>query len=85
MTPIEWLMSGDTGISSETICAVMTGSKKGGVFGADIPHDVADFGRCYRLLKNFPEWRDNGNETCPAEDYGMCSVCGKKDDSEDKQ
>lgn len=54
MTPIEWLLSGDTGISSYTICAVMTGSK---MKGPDVPHDPSDFGRCYRLLQNFPEWR----------------------------
>lgn len=57
MTPIEWLLSGDTGISSKTICAVMTGSKKADSFGPDVPHDPSDFGRCYRLLQNFPEWR----------------------------
>lgn len=57
MTPIEWLLSGDTGISSETICAVMTGSQMTGRFGPDIPYDPGDFGRCYRLLDHFPEWR----------------------------
>lgn len=53
MTPIEWLLSDDTGISSETICAVMTGST---IPRADVPYDSGDFGRCYRLLKLFPEW-----------------------------
>lgn len=24
-----------------------------------IPHDPSDFGRCYRLLKAFPRWREN--------------------------
>jgi len=57
MTEIEWLLSGDTGISSETILAVMTGSKMGGVFRADHPHDPSDFGRCYRLLNYFPEYK----------------------------
>jgi hypothetical protein len=57
MTPIEWLLSGDTGVSSKTICAVMTGSKMKMDFGPDIPHDGGDFGRCYRLLQHFPEWR----------------------------
>lgn len=45
MTPIEWLLSGDTGISSKTICAVMTGNKKADSFGPDVPHDPSDFGR----------------------------------------
>lgn len=54
---IEWLMSGDTGVSSETICAVMCGVRIHSCFGTDVPHDPSDFGRCYRLLKKFPEWR----------------------------
>lgn len=49
-----WLLSDDTGISSCTIVAAMTGS---GIGRADVPHDPADFGRCYRLLKQMPEWR----------------------------
>lgn len=57
MTPIEWLLSGDTGVSSKTICAVMTGSNKTDSFGHDVPYDESDFGRCYRLLQHFPEWR----------------------------
>jgi hypothetical protein len=69
MTPIEWLLSDDTGVSSMTICAVMTGSKICGVFGPDIPHDSGDFGRCYRLLTHFPEWRDRLPEV--AKQYPM--------------
>lgn len=65
MTPTEWLLSGDTGVSSKTIFLVMTGS-----FGAigrewyshDTPSDPDDFGRCYRLLKHFPEWRERLSE-----------------------
>ena len=57
MTPIDWLLSGDTGISSKTILAVMTRSKMGEPFGPDVPHDPSDFGRCYRLLALFPGWR----------------------------
>lgn len=59
MTPIEWLLSGDTGMSSRTICAVMTGSQ---YFDASTPMDADDFGRCYRLLKLFPEWKPRMNE-----------------------
>lgn len=53
MTPIGWLLSNDTGTSSKTICAVMTGSD---IPRPDVPYDLDDFGRCYRLLKLFPEW-----------------------------
>ena len=54
MTPIEWLLSDDTGTSSMTICAVMIGSR---IDDTDVPHDPGDFGRCHRLLLAFPEWR----------------------------
>jgi hypothetical protein len=57
MTPMEWLLGGDTGVSSKTILAVMTGNEVSGPFGADIPYDPSDFGRCYRLLQQFPEWK----------------------------
>lgn len=52
---IAWLRCGDTGISSETIWSVMTGLP---VKNADIPYDPPDFGRCYRLLEKFPEWKE---------------------------
>jgi len=64
MTPNEWILSSDTGISSKTIWAVMMGAITGrehwGAF--DIPHDPDDFGRCYRLLQHIPEWRSRLNE-----------------------
>ncbi|HQS60001.1 MAG TPA: hypothetical protein PKZ37_16615 [Gallionellaceae bacterium] len=59
ITPIEWLLGDDTGTSSETICAVMTGSA---LDHADVPYDADDFGRCYRLLRSFPEWRARMSE-----------------------
>jgi len=54
MKPIQWLLNGDTGISSKTIFAVLVGAT---LSKADVPYDSADFGRCYRLLEEFPEWR----------------------------
>jgi hypothetical protein len=62
MTPIEWLLSDDTGISSKTILSVMTGSKFTDRFGPGVPMDSGDFGRCYRLLKIFPKWEKRLNE-----------------------
>ena len=59
MTPIDWLLSGDTGISSECICGVMTKSK---VRDSSPPSDPSDFGRCYRLLQHFPGWRPRMGE-----------------------
>lgn len=59
MTPIDWLLNGETGVSSKTICAVMTGSV---ARDNDVPHDPSDFGRCYKLLALFPEWRERLGE-----------------------
>lgn len=53
----DWLKSGDTGISSETIFSVFTGRPISMRFGPGVPHDPSDFGRCHRLLERFPEWR----------------------------
>lgn len=49
---IEWLLSGDTGTSSLTLAALAYGKK---IDRMDIPSDVSDFGRCYRLVKAVPE------------------------------
>jgi hypothetical protein len=60
ITPEQWIVSGDTGISSKTIWAVMMGAvpseDRTERFQFDVPRDPADFGRCYRLLLVFPEW-----------------------------
>jgi len=50
---VDWLLSQDTGLSSTAIFEHMTGRSSNG----DYPLDVDDFGRCYRLLERFPEWR----------------------------
>lgn len=68
MNPNEWILSSDTGVSSKTIWAVMMGvaiapGQRCGFASRtldltyDIPFDPADFGRCHRLLKLFPDWR----------------------------
>lgn len=51
---MQWLFDDDTGLSSKTIFAVMTGInyRQSGY----VPLDEGDFGRCYRLLTKFPEW-----------------------------
>ncbi len=55
-----WALSGDTGVSSETIACIALGitpeQRRRGWF--DIPGDDGDFGRCYRLLQAVPELRD---------------------------
>lgn len=49
-----WFAAGQTGTSSTTIWSVMTGHP---VECTDVPHDPDDFGRCVRLLDEFPRWR----------------------------
>ena len=50
----QWAGSRDTGVSSGTIYKIFTGRRVYDTF--DVPHDPADFGRCYRLLKLAPKW-----------------------------
>jgi hypothetical protein len=52
----KWLTSGDTGLSSITIYSILRGGDHNQEDWS-IPYDPDDFGRCYRLLKRFPEWR----------------------------
>lgn len=50
----EWLSSGSTGASAESIAAHLAGH--GSQWG-DYPHDADDFGRCERLLDLVPSLR----------------------------
>jgi hypothetical protein len=64
-TPEEWLRTSDIGISAVSIYCVLAGTgwaplhrlDRYGVPDPQPPSDYNDFGRCYRLLKRFPEWR----------------------------
>lgn len=55
-TAQEWLSKGDRGISSETIFGAISGlwiqSSK------YPPTDPSDFYRCYKLIKQVPEWKE---------------------------
>lgn len=59
--PWQWAAGRDTGTSSLTIYGALTGTPSPHD-RSDVPHDSADFGRCYRLLKLFPEWRNRLGE-----------------------
>lgn len=69
---IDWLLSGDTGMSSKAIVTHMLGSvgdralMLGGIGtrepGCDPPWDADDRGRCIRLLQRFPEWQSRLDE-----------------------
>ena len=52
----QWIVSRDVGTSSRTIWSVMQMVEPD---DHDTPSDSDDFGRCYRLLKLIPEWREN--------------------------
>lgn len=64
MTPQQWITRGEVGISSKTIWAVLMGIETEpqpvdhycGRYG--VPHDPADFDRCYKLLALSGEWRN---------------------------
>lgn len=51
---LEWLAGGDTGISSKTMLEAITGIPTDRF---DIPYDIADIGRCVRMLRQFPDLR----------------------------
>jgi hypothetical protein len=54
---MEWLASGDTGVSSESLAFEFMGTKRKGASGIGHPHDPADLGRCLRLIHRVPEVR----------------------------
>jgi hypothetical protein len=56
---IAWLCGTDTGTSSKTIFSVLSEKNLPATvrLRPDVPHDPDDFGRCYRLLEQFPAWR----------------------------
>jgi len=51
---MEWLASRDTGTSSKTMFSAITGIP---VDGYDVPYDIADVGRCVRMLRRLPDLR----------------------------
>lgn len=55
---IAWLVSGNTGTSSQAIFSVMTGTPFPRT-GLAVPRDAGDFHRCHLLLERFPRWRDH--------------------------
>jgi len=63
---IEWLNGEDTGMSSRFMVAVLTGTKWVDDFDAQPhPHDVSDFGRCYRMLNAIPQFKNDLDKLKP--------------------
>jgi hypothetical protein len=52
---LDWLINGETGVSSKTMAEVMTGRPCLKGWHRDHPYDPDDFSRCYKLLKMIPE------------------------------
>jgi len=54
----EWIINGETGVSSKTMWACLKNIKINKDFGS-IPYDADDFSRCYKFIKEcnltFPE------------------------------
>lgn len=55
----EWALGGDTGASSQTIAQHLIGAA---YVRGSWPHDLDDFGRCYRLLERVPGLREHFGE-----------------------
>lgn len=59
----EWLIHGEVGASSATMWEVLSGLDAGRVISTgSAPVDADDFSRCYKLIKQFPEWRSRLGE-----------------------
>ena len=56
---LAWISGQDTGLSSKTIWRqMMKVPHSESWHGVSHPHDFGDFGRCDRLLRLIPEWRN---------------------------
>jgi len=54
---VQWLASGERGISSNTLFTELTGVDALGTWMRSHPHDPSDFRRCLQLLEIAPELR----------------------------
>jgi hypothetical protein len=57
-----WKEGPDTGASSLTLCRALAHGPDVIHQSIDTPRDASDFGRCYRLLKAIPGWRQRIGE-----------------------
>ena len=58
----KWIAGPDTGMSSKTLCRALAHGPNVVHLSIDTPRDSGDFGRCYRLLKAIPGWRERIGE-----------------------
>lgn len=66
-----WLLLRDDGMSSLCIADFMCGTKP---LRINHPHDPADFGRCERLLRRFPMWRERFGQMAALDPYWAALV-----------
>lgn len=60
---VEWLRTGERGLSSEAIAEQMSGLPVGQGYGfSNHPSDPADLRRCRLLLDRVPEWQPRMSE-----------------------
>lgn len=67
-----WITGSDTGISSKAIWKMMMASATSDRHSH--PSDPSDFGRCYRLLKLIPEWREQIDKMAAVSPYWAALV-----------
>lgn len=66
---IQWLCSGETGLSSKTMLCIHTGNEMDRGWDFRPPSDVADFRRCWLLIEAIPEVKNSFAQIakeCPA-------------------
>lgn len=67
--PELWWQGPDTGTSSKVLCQTLAGWGQR-IQGQHVPRDPADFGRCYRLLRAIPGWRERIGEMSAVPGWG---------------
>lgn len=77
---LAWLLSDDTGVSSETLCAHMLGMQKN---WQSPPSDAADRASCVRLLNLIPSWWARLDELSVSEPGRPYSVNGDSEHEDD--
>lgn len=65
---LDWLSSRDTGISSKTMLSAITGIPVG---CCDIPYDIADVGRCVKMLRALPDLRSQLSKVIEVHNHWM--------------
>ncbi len=71
---IQWLKTGERGVSSEAIFSHLTNIPLNGIGGMSPPYDLGDFRRCQTLLDAVPAFRERLHEMSSVSDYWAAIV-----------